>query len=94
MRLEDVRADVGEIEAIDRRVNDLTAALRARLTPEQFRLVWALRDAAECLAAAEGLLRGRLLLAALARHLPGSSPALRAARRHVLGPDVVGDAPG
>jgi hypothetical protein len=61
-RLEDVQAELGEIEALDCEVDDLTALLRGRLSPEQFRLVWALPDATERLAAAEQLLReGRLV---------------------------------
>ena len=84
-RLEDVRAELGELEAIAREIDDLTAVLRARLTPEQFRAAWALRDAVERLAIAEALLRDRRLADSLARHLPGSSPAMQAMRRHLLG---------
>jgi hypothetical protein len=84
-RLEDVRAELGEIEALAREIDDLTAALRARLTPGQFRLAWALRDATERLAVAEELLRERRLADDLARHLSGSSPAMQAMRRHRLG---------
>jgi hypothetical protein len=84
-RLEDVRAELGEIEAVAREIDDLTALLRARLTPEQFRLAWALRDATERLAVAEELLRARRLVDTMARHLPGSAPAVLAMRRHLLG---------
>jgi hypothetical protein len=54
-----VYADLEAIEALDREIGDLTAVLRARLTPEQFKLVWALRDAVERLEIAEGILRER-----------------------------------
>jgi hypothetical protein len=76
-RLEDVRAELGEIEAIAREIDDLTAVLRARLTPGQFRLAWALRDAVERLAVAEGLLRERRLADDLARHLLAPRPPCR-----------------
>ena len=79
--LGDVRSELEEIEALSRQADDLTVALRARLEPEEFRLVWALRDAVERLALAEGLLRDRRLAEELARHLPGPSPALRVMRR-------------
>jgi hypothetical protein len=58
-RLDAVRAELAEIEALSRQVNDLTAVLRARLPAGEFRLVWALRDALECLATAELILRDR-----------------------------------
>ena len=93
-RLEDVRAELGEIEAIAREIDDLMAVLRARLTPEQFRLAWALRDAGERLAIAEELLRERRLADDLARHLPGSSPAMQALRRHRLGAHDAADEAG
>ena len=83
--LEEVRAELGEIEAIARDIRDLTALLQVRLTPEQFRLVWALQDAVERLALAEELFRARRLADRLARTVPSSSPAMRALRRHILG---------
>lgn len=52
-----VREDLAVIEALDREIADLTAVLRSRLSPEQFRLVWALRDAVERVGIAESLLR-------------------------------------
>ena len=86
-RLGDVRTELAEIEALNRQADTLTAALRARLTPEDFRLVWSLCDAIECCALAEGLLRDRWLADLLARTLPDASPALRVMRRH-LPPDA------
>ena len=91
-KLEDVRAELEEIEALGRQVADLTAALRARLTPEQFQLVWALRDAAECLATAELILRDRQLADHLARELPARSTGLEAIRRGLLGDGPTGEA--
>ncbi len=91
-KLEDVRAELEEIEALGRQVADLTAALRARLTPEQFQLVWALRDAAECLATAELTLRDRQLADHLARELPARSAGLEAIRRGLLGDGPTGEA--
>jgi hypothetical protein len=81
--LEAVRAEIEEIESLDRSIGDLTALLRTRLSPEQFRLVWELRDAVERLAVAEGLLRERRLADELAHHLPRSSAAMWAVRRHL-----------
>jgi hypothetical protein len=52
-----VRADLAVIESLDREIADLTAVLRSRLSPEQFVLVWALRDAVERIGIAESLLR-------------------------------------
>jgi hypothetical protein len=92
--LEDVRAELEEIEAVAGTIGDLTALLQARLTPEHFRLVWELRDAVERLALAEQLLLGRRLADELARRLPGSSPALQAVRRHILGDEPAVDEPG
>jgi hypothetical protein len=91
--LDAVRAELDAIEAHAREVGDLTAGLRARLTPEDFRLVWALRDAVERLALAEGLLRDRWLADELARHLPASSPALRVIQRRLLADELAVDGP-
>ena len=90
-RLGDVRAELAEIESLSQQAEDLAAALRARLAPEDFRLVWSLRDAVECLALAEGLLRDRRLADDLARHLPGSSPVLRAIRRRLRADELAVD---
>jgi hypothetical protein len=64
-----VRADIEVIEALDREIIHLTALLQARLSPEQFKLVWSLRDAVERVAIAEGLLRERLPAAEPVRHV-------------------------
>jgi hypothetical protein len=92
--LDDVRAELGEIEALDRQIGDLTALLQARLAPEEFRLVWALRDAVERLAVAEALLRERRLADELARLLPGCSAAMQAMRQHILGDEQAIDETG
>jgi hypothetical protein len=81
---EGVRTEIEEIEEIDRCIGDLTALLRARLAPEDFRFVWELRDAVERLAVAERLLLDWRLADELVRHLPRSSAAMRAVRRHLL----------
>jgi hypothetical protein len=82
--LGDVRTELAEIESLERRVSDLMTALRARLTPEHFQLAWALRDAVECHAVAEGLLRDRVLATHLAREFPARSAAQGAIRRRLL----------
>jgi len=84
--LERVRAELEPIEAMEREVHDLTALLRACLSPEQFRLVWALCDAVERLGMADALWQRRRFLDDLARHLPDSAAVLQAAGRH-LGAD-------
>ena len=86
--LDEVRTELAELEELDRQVADLTAALRARLAPEQFRLVWALRDVVECRMIAGGLLRDRRLAGGLARELPARSAALEALRRRLLGDEL------
>jgi hypothetical protein len=90
-RLGDVRAELAEIESLSQQAEDLAAALRARLAPEDFRLAWSLRDAVERLALAEGLLRDRRLADDLARHLPNCSPVLRAMRRRLLADELAVD---
>ena len=92
--LGDVRAELAEVEALARQVADLTALLRARLAPEEFRLVWALRDAAECRAVAEALLHDRRRAGRLARELAARSVALRTFRRDLLGDEQPDDEVG
>jgi hypothetical protein len=76
--LEDVRAELEEIEELTGRIGDLTAVLRDGLTPEQFRVAWELRDAVERLTLAERLLLERRMADELARLLPRSSNAMQA----------------
>jgi hypothetical protein len=92
--LEDVRAELEAIEAMAGTIGDLTSLLRARLPPEHFRLVWALRDTIERQAIAEELLRERRLVDVLARHLPATSPAMRAVSRHIVGGELAIDETG
>ena len=84
-RLDSVRAELAEVEALARQVADLTALLRARLAPEEFRLVWTLRDAIECLITAETVLRDRRLAGRLTREFPTHSVGLEAIRRGLPG---------
>ena len=76
MPLAAVRADLEAIEALDREIDDLTALLQVRLAPEQFKLVWSLRDAVERLGIAEGILRERRLAADPMVHLRACTHAL------------------
>jgi len=92
--LEDVRAEIEEIEGIAEAIGGLTALLRARLTPEHFRLVWELQDAVECLGLAERQLLERRLADELAHHLPRSSAAMRVLRRHLPGDELAIDGTG
>ena len=57
--LADVRADLEAVETLIHEIDDLTALLRVHLPPEQFKLVWCLRDAVERLGIAEDILRER-----------------------------------
>ncbi len=89
--LADVAPELDRIETLEREVADLVAVLRATLPPDQFRLVWALRDAEERRGLVERRLAERQLAEGLARHLPGHAPAIRAAASHMLDdPDAAG----
>ena len=79
-----VATEVDRLNSLEREVADLAAVLRATLPPEQFRLVWALRDAEERHGLAERRLAERLLVDELARHLPAHAAAIRAAAAHLL----------
>src|SRR5207244_291776 len=74
--LGEVQAELEPIEALALEIGDLTAMLRALLSPEQFRLVWSLQDAVERLGLAEGILREHRLIDGLARHLPDSATTI------------------
>jgi hypothetical protein len=84
-----VQEELEPIETLTREIGDLTGILRAVLAPDQFKLVWSLRDAVERLALAEELLGERQMLDALARHLPASAYAIRAVTGHLLTRDEV-----
>ncbi len=73
-----VRRELGVIEALERELTARGAALRALLSPEQARLVWALWDAEQRLALAEQDLRARRLVDALVRDFPEHATAIRA----------------
>ena len=77
-----VRADLHAIEQHARDIDHITARLHASLSPEHFRLVWALRDTVEALALAEGILREQHLASRLARHLSPTSPVMEEIRRY------------
>jgi hypothetical protein len=88
-----VQLELGHIESLSREIDDLTMALRGRLPPEQFRLVWLLRDAVERLGLAEEMAREEQLIGNLARHLPECSNAIHAVRRHICTVDAAIDDP-
>ena len=88
-----VATELDELYSLEREVADLAAVLRATLPPDQFRLVWALRDAEERRGLAERRLAERQLVDELARHLPAHAAAIRAAADHLLQePDAEGAA--
>jgi len=89
----DVQAELGPIESLAHEIRDLTTALQASLPPEQFRLVWKLRDAVERLALAEEVLHEQHLLDSLIRHLPDCAATIRATRQHIRRADVAADEP-
>ena len=84
-----VQEELEPIETLGREIGDLTGLLKAVLAPDQFKLVWSLRDAVERLALAEELLRERQMLDALAQHLPASADAIGAVGRHLRTRDEV-----
>ena len=75
--LASIRADLGELEALERKIETLQAVLQDLLPPEQFRLVWELQDAEETLRLAEAAMRERQLSAGGGPWggRPGQSPA-------------------
>ncbi len=73
-----VRRELEVVEALERELTARGAALRALLSPEQARLVWALWDAEQRLALAEQDLRARRLVDALVRDFPEHATAIRA----------------
>jgi len=91
--LEQVQAELGPIEAMEWEVQDLTALLRSCLSPEHFRLVWALCDAVERLGMADALWQRQRFLDDLARHLPHAAAALQAAGHHLGTSDITVDDP-
>lgn len=77
----------GELEALEREFTARGAELRALLSPEQARLVWALWDAEQRLALAEQDLRARRLADALVRDLPEHATVIRARAARLLDDD-------
>ncbi len=85
-----VRAEVGDVEALERRIGDLVGALRSALPPEYFRLVWELKDAEEKVGIAERAVRDRCLVEALVRHVPERGSSIRSAADHLIGDESRG----
>jgi len=88
------QAELGPIEELAYQIQALTATLRAALPPDQFTLVWKLRDTVERLALAEEVLHERHLLDSLIRHLPRCAAAIHTTRQHLRGADVITEEPG
>jgi hypothetical protein len=82
-----VRRELEKVEALERELAARGAELRALLSPEQVRLVWALRDAEQRLALAEQDLRAQRLVDALAHHLPDHATTIRARAARLLSED-------
>ena len=82
-----VRGELAAAEALERELTARGAELRALLSPEQARLVWALWDAEQCLALAEHDLRARCLVDALVRALPEHATTIRARAARFLAED-------
>ena len=70
-------------ETLELRVDQLDASLRARLSPEDYRLVCKLRQAEELAAVAACVAWEERMLAALVRHFPDHDLAIRAVIAHV-----------
>jgi len=84
-------AELEPIESLDHHIRDLTLTLQSSLPPEQFSLVWQLREAVEQLALAEEILHERRLVESLIRHLPHCAAAIRATSQHIRGTDFVAE---
>ncbi len=82
-----VRGDLAALEVLEWEVAARAAALRALLSPEHARLVWALRDAEQRLALADQDLREHALVDEVARHLPEHATTVRAIAARLLGED-------
>jgi len=91
--VDDVRGQFELIESMSSEIRDLTVRLKARVKPEEFRLVWALRDAVERLAIAEEMARERQLIDGLAQHLPDAADTIEALGWHTLGEELAVDGP-
>jgi hypothetical protein len=70
-------------EELERRVDQLDACLRARLSSEDYRLVRQLRQAEELAAVAACAAWEERMLAALVRHFPDHELAIRGVIAHV-----------
>ncbi len=79
-----LQADLGYVDALEQRIAGLVGLLRDVLPPEQFRLVWELRDAEEQLGLAERQALERRMAETLARHLVGCGPARQAIARRLM----------
>ncbi len=70
-------------ETLELRVDQLDAALRARLSPADYRLVCMLRQAEELAAVAACTVWEERMLAALVQHFPDQELAIRGVITHV-----------
>jgi hypothetical protein len=82
-----VRGELAVVEALERELTARGAELRALLSPEQARQVWALWDAEQRLALAEHDLLARRLVDALVRDLPEHAATIRARAARLLDED-------
>ena len=82
--LGEVRADLGDLEAVEDEARLRAAELRAILPAAHHRRIWALQDAEQRLGLAERLLAERHLVEALARRVPEHAAAIRAIARQCL----------
>lgn len=80
--------DLEPVERLSREIEDLTTALKLHLSPEQFRLVWRLRDGVERLSLAEEILRERQFVERVAWHLPDAADAIRTVCEHMRSLDT------
>ncbi len=81
--LDELRAELDRLEALQDEVTHRVGLLRAMLPADQFSLVWGLREAEEQLGLVVEELAERRLVEGLARCLPEHAPAIRAAARRL-----------
>ena len=92
--LSTVRAALAEVEALEDEVRLHVAHVHALLPTEHLGRVWALRDAEERLALAEGQLAQHHFVNELIRRLPEHAVLIRATARALLGESGPAPEPG